>query len=128
MEKENKLSPEEIADIEKARTISDASLLEDSAKWTIDENGEKTNLEITAEQHATINVEKMLDQQKIKMGDRIKIDQSKETNNSEPVAGYKFYKLGYPREHILCVEDESKYPNIINVFIRTVDIKAITKL
>src|SRR3989344_5223073 len=40
-EKPNQPTPEEIAEMEKSRTISDAELLEDGAEYVVDEEGEK---------------------------------------------------------------------------------------
>lgn len=52
MEQPKQYTPEEIAQLEKSRTISDAELLEGGAEYKINEKGEKENLLITNEQES----------------------------------------------------------------------------
>lgn len=47
MEHPKQYTPEEIAQLEKSRTISDAELLKGGAEYLVDEKGEKTGLDIT---------------------------------------------------------------------------------
>lgn len=50
MEQPKQYTPEEIAQLEKSRTISDAELLEDGAEYTVSKDGEK-RLHFTADQY-----------------------------------------------------------------------------
>ena len=56
-ESPKKYTPEEIADLEKSRTISDTELLKDGAKYEIDEEGNK-HLSATDEQIKSIEKNK----------------------------------------------------------------------
>jgi len=49
-EQPKQYTPEEIAEMEKSRTISDAELLKGGAEYSINEKGEKENLLVTEEQ------------------------------------------------------------------------------
>lgn len=75
-------TPEEIAQLEKSRTISDAELLKGGAEYSINEKGEKENLLATDEQKYEVNgnqgrLERLLSMIKesgIHHGDRITVD------------------------------------------------------
>ena len=54
MEGPKQKTPEEIAEIEKSRTISDAELLKGGAEYAVDEREEKKNLLITEDQRYNI--------------------------------------------------------------------------
>jgi len=55
MEKPKQPTPEEIADMEKSRTISDAELLKDGAEYKIDEETGEKHLQPTKEQVGVIH-------------------------------------------------------------------------
>jgi hypothetical protein len=82
-------TPEEIAKIEKNRTISDAELLKEGAEWEIDDSGEKKALNITKKQEKKIceemsrtnrdqkhyeKIKKMIENDGIRKGDSIRIN------------------------------------------------------
>ena len=50
IEQPKQYTPEEIAQLEKSRTISDAELLKGGAEYVVDEKGEKENLLVSEEQ------------------------------------------------------------------------------
>lgn len=49
-EQPKQYTPEEIAEIEKSRTVSDAELLKEGAEYEINEKGEKENFSLTEHQ------------------------------------------------------------------------------
>jgi len=55
MEQPKQYTPEEIVQLEKSRTISDAELLSRGAEYSINEKGEKENLVITSKQEGGIH-------------------------------------------------------------------------
>lgn len=57
IEQPKQYTPEEIAQLEKSRTISDAELLKGGAEYSVNEKGEKENLLIHEEQNARIIAE-----------------------------------------------------------------------
>ena len=65
---------DEIAEIERSRTISDADFLRDGeAKYVIDPHSKEKRLELTDEQIKGIRVREMIESQGIEKGDRISI-------------------------------------------------------
>lgn len=51
-----KYTPEQIAELEKSRIISDAELLKGGAEYMVDENGEKRGLSITEEKQDSLQI------------------------------------------------------------------------
>ena len=56
-EQPKQYTPEEIAEMEKSRTISDAELLKGGAEYSVNEKGEKENLLVTNEQSEKLHEE-----------------------------------------------------------------------
>lgn len=82
-EKPNQPTPDEIAEIEKSRTISDAELLKGGAEYVVNEKGEKENMlmaqeqefdhEFEAERNRRRLIHENIQRQGLKSRDKVKV-------------------------------------------------------